>query len=68
MDGLEAFADLRQSADSDARGHAAHLAALAYLDQDGSAEEHAALYAVLVGFLYQRRLYLTDVCPVAHSY
>lgn len=51
MIGYQAFAELCQSADSDARGHAAHLAALAYLDHRGHAEEHAALYAALIGFL-----------------
>ncbi|WP_169195002.1 DUF2336 domain-containing protein [Devosia sp. MC1541] len=51
MVGYQAFAELCQSADSDARGHAAHLAALAYLDHRGHAEEHAALYAALIGFL-----------------
>ncbi|ODT78885.1 MAG: hypothetical protein ABS76_22335 [Pelagibacterium sp. SCN 64-44] len=47
----QAFADLTQSSDSDARGHAAHIAALAYLDHRGPADEHAALYAALIGFL-----------------
>ena len=51
MIGYEAFAELSQSKDSDERGHAAHLAALAYLDHNGPADEHAALYAALIGFL-----------------
>jgi uncharacterized protein (DUF2336 family) len=45
------FERLSRSGDSDERGHAAHLAALAYLDHDGPADEHAALYAALIGFL-----------------
>ncbi|WP_297105350.1 DUF2336 domain-containing protein [uncultured Devosia sp.] len=51
MTGYEAFAELSQSRDSDERGHAAHLAAMAYLDHSGPADEHAALYAALIGFL-----------------
>ncbi|WP_338719487.1 DUF2336 domain-containing protein [Devosia sp. XK-2] len=51
MIGYEAFAELSQSYDSDERGQAAHMAALAYLDHDGPADEHAALYAALIGFL-----------------
>lgn len=51
MIGYQAFADLIQSSDSNERGHAAHLAALAYLDHRGPADEHAALYAALIGFL-----------------
>ncbi|WIY51553.1 DUF2336 domain-containing protein [Devosia sp. YIM 151766] len=51
MIGYQAFADLSQSSDSNERGHAAHLAALAYLEHRGAAEEHAALYAALIGFL-----------------
>ncbi|ODT49804.1 DUF2336 domain-containing protein [Devosia sp. 63-57] len=51
MIGYQAFADLSQSSDSDERGHAAHLAALAYLKHDGPADEHAALYAALISFL-----------------
>src|SRR5690606_39999910 len=45
------FVRLSRSSDSDERGHAAHLAALAYLDHHGPADEHAALYAALIGFL-----------------
>ncbi len=33
------------------RGQAAHLAAQAYLAHTGPADEHAALYAALIGFL-----------------
>lgn len=47
----QAFTDLSRSGDSNDRGHAAYLAALAYLDHDGPADEHAALYAALIGFL-----------------
>ncbi|MBJ3784076.1 DUF2336 domain-containing protein [Devosia sediminis] len=46
-----AFSKLSQSSDSDARGHAAHLAALAYLQHKGPADEQAALYAALISFL-----------------
>ncbi|NGP17855.1 hypothetical protein [Devosia aurantiaca] len=35
MIGYQAFADLSQSSDSNERGHAAHLAARAYLDHRG---------------------------------
>ncbi|SFV32346.1 Uncharacterized conserved protein, DUF2336 family [Devosia crocina] len=45
------FVRLCRSSDSDERGHAAHLAALAYLDHSGPGDEHAALYAALIGFL-----------------
>lgn len=45
------FLRLSRSKDSDERGHAAHLAALAYLDHEGPADEQAALYAALIGFL-----------------
>jgi uncharacterized protein (DUF2336 family) len=45
------FVELSQSADSEARGQAAHLAALAFLAHQGPADEQAALYAALVGFL-----------------
>lgn len=51
MIGYNAFAEMAQSRDSDVRGHAAHMAALAYLNHQGPANEHAALYAALVGFL-----------------
>ncbi|KQT51086.1 hypothetical protein ASG47_19280 [Devosia sp. Leaf420] len=45
------FVRLSRSHDSDERGHAAHLAALAFLDHEGPADEHAALYASLINFL-----------------
>lgn len=45
------FVALSQSGDSEERGQAAHLAAQAYLKHTGPAEEHAALYAALIGFL-----------------
>ena len=45
------FVALSQSGDSEARGQAAHLAAQAYLMHAGPADEHAALYAALIGFL-----------------
>lgn len=45
------FVALSQSGDSEERGQAAHLAAQAYLMHTGPADEHAALYASLIGFL-----------------
>lgn len=45
------FVALSQSGDSEERGQAAHLAAQAYLQHTGPADEHAALYAALIGFL-----------------
>ncbi|HEY8596296.1 MAG TPA: DUF2336 domain-containing protein [Devosiaceae bacterium] len=45
------FVELSQSCDSDARGQAARMAAMAYLAHHGPADEHAALYAALVTFL-----------------
>lgn len=45
------FVALSQSQDSEERGRAAHLAAQAYLNHYGPADEHAALYAALIGFL-----------------
>lgn len=45
------FVALCQSGDSEDRGLAAHLAATAYLGHTGPADEHAALYAALIGFL-----------------
>ncbi len=45
------FVSLTQSGDSEERGQAAHLAAQAYLAHHGPADEHAALYAALIGFL-----------------
>jgi uncharacterized protein (DUF2336 family) len=51
MIGYQAFAELSQSKDGNERGHAAHLAALAYLSHQGPADQQAALYAALIGFL-----------------
>lgn len=45
------FVALSQSGDSEERGQAAHLAAQAFLMHSGPADEHAALYAALIGFL-----------------
>lgn len=45
------FVALSRSGDSEARGQAAHLAAQAYLLHTGPSDEHAALYAALIGFL-----------------
>ncbi|HEY8575609.1 MAG TPA: DUF2336 domain-containing protein [Devosia sp.] len=51
MVAYQEFMSLSQSPDSEERGSAAHLAALAYLNHTGPADEHAALYAALMGFL-----------------
>jgi uncharacterized protein (DUF2336 family) len=45
------FVTLCRSGSSEDRGQAAHLAAMAYLGHTGPADEHAALYAALIGFL-----------------
>jgi len=45
------FVRLSQSSDSEERGSAAHLAAMAYLNHQGPADEQAALYASLINFL-----------------
>jgi len=45
------YLELCGSADSDDRGQAAHLAAMAFLEHDGPADEQAALYAALINFL-----------------
>ena len=45
------FVALSGSSGSEARGQAAHLAALAYSSHSGPADEQAALYAALIGFL-----------------
>ncbi|MFN4211902.1 MAG: hypothetical protein ACK4G5_15145, partial [Devosia sp.] len=45
------FVSLSRSPDSEERGSAAHLSALAYLNHVGPADEQAALYAALIGFL-----------------
>lgn len=51
MIGYQDLVGLSQSHDSNERGHAAYLAARAYLDHNGPADEQAALYAALIGFL-----------------
>jgi uncharacterized protein (DUF2336 family) len=51
MVGYQEFVSLSQSLDSEERGSAAHLSALAYLNHCGPADEQAALYAALIGFL-----------------
>ncbi len=51
MVAYQRYVELSQSTDSEERGQAAHLAALAYLDHRGPADEQAALYAALVNFL-----------------
>src|SRR5690606_36822789 len=51
MVAYQRYVELSQSADSDERGQAAHMAALAYLDHRGPADEQAALYAALITFL-----------------
>jgi uncharacterized protein (DUF2336 family) len=45
------FVRLSQSSDSEERGSAAHVAAMAYLNHEGPADEQAALYASLINFL-----------------
>ena len=51
MVAYQEFVSLSQSLDSEERGGAAHLSALAYLNHTGPTDEHAALYAALIGFL-----------------
>jgi uncharacterized protein (DUF2336 family) len=51
MVAYQRFVELCQSGNSEERGQAAHLAALAYLAHQGPADEQAALYAALIGFL-----------------
>jgi uncharacterized protein (DUF2336 family) len=51
MVAYQEFVCLSQSADSEERGRAAHIAAHAYLNHVGPADEQAALYAALIGFL-----------------
>ena len=51
MVAYQEFVSLSQSPDSEERGGAAHLSALAYLNHIGPADEQAALYAALIGFL-----------------
>src|ERR1700756_346467 len=51
MVAYQELVELSQSVDSDGRGQAGHLAAQAYLSHVGPADEQAALYAALIGFL-----------------
>jgi uncharacterized protein (DUF2336 family) len=51
MVAYQEFVSLSRSLVSEERGSAAHLSALAYLNHFGPADEHAALYAALIGFL-----------------
>jgi len=51
MVAYQEFVRLSQSSDSEERGRAAHFAAIAYLGHNGPADEQAALYAALIGFL-----------------
>lgn len=51
MVAYQRYVKLSQSRDSEERGQAAHLAALAYLAHKGPADEQAALYATLMNFL-----------------
>jgi len=51
MVAYQEFVSLSQSQVSEDRGSAAHLSAHAYLNHIGPADEHAALYAALIGFL-----------------
>lgn len=51
MVAYQEFVSLSQSLDSEERGSAAHLSAIAYLNHVGPADEQAALYAALIGFL-----------------
>lgn len=51
MVAYQRYVELSHSTDSEERGQAAHLAALAYLSHRGPADEQAALYAALINFL-----------------
>ena len=51
MVAYQRYVQLTQSSDSEERGQAAHLAAIAYLGHKGPADEQAALYAALMNFL-----------------
>lgn len=51
MVAYQQYVQLSQSGDSEERGQAAHLAAMAYLGHRGPADEQAALYAALMNFL-----------------
>ena len=50
MVAYQEFVSLSQSLDSEERGSAAHLSAIAYLNHVGPADEQAALYAALIAF------------------
>ena len=45
------FTALCNSSDADQRGEAAHMVGTAYIDHEGPADEQAALYASVLGFL-----------------
>ncbi len=49
--GFHEYHRLSQSAHSEQRGQAARIAARAYLEHDGPADEQAALYAAVLSFL-----------------
>ncbi|WP_404403388.1 DUF2336 domain-containing protein [Pelagibacterium halotolerans] len=51
MVAYQRYVQLSQSSDSEERGQAAHIAAMAYLGHRGPADEQAALYAALMNFL-----------------
>lgn len=51
MVAYQQFVELTGSKDSEARGRAAHFAAIAFVGHEGPADEQAALYAALIGFL-----------------
>ncbi|WMT90091.1 DUF2336 domain-containing protein [Pelagibacterium sp. H642] len=51
MVAYQRYVQLSQSRNSEERGQAAHMAALAYLGHKGPADEQAALYAALMNFL-----------------
>lgn len=51
MLGYQDYLDLSQSPHAEERGQAARIAARAYLDHDGPADEQAALYAAVLSFL-----------------
>ncbi len=51
MVAYQQFVDLSVSRDSEQRSQAAHIVAAAYVSHDGPADEEAALYAAIIGFL-----------------
>ncbi len=51
MVAYQQFVALSLSQDSEARSRAAHIVAAAYVSHDGPADEEAALYAAIIGFL-----------------